>query len=600
MLVTRDRRPQYTTEQLQYAVQQSPAKTFKSSGAQHIIGFRPSEHRPVDEGKHPFDGGDQMLEFKVERILSVEVPLKVKPLQDSLSVLQVKVAKMDDLTSRAIGDIRSRITDIEYNIKAVADRSTAHKEESQRMMNELNQANARTRDFVKEAVTRLTALEGRFTIIEEELRSISQKQQHFEHKVAHQIMKINTNIDNVKRAANENVQGLATQVESLNRETQATFNSMGRQIGNVSSVMADSINQLSSTTRESLQILRSDNDEILAKIERQIEQSTAETAQAVHDLENEITQTFSVTKSLITNSHMSLEAAITTECTTRKQNDQQLVDTCNAINATLANNARALETLDVKPHVERECAAILDGWKSDISVCMRDLSNTISACQDRTAALEKKMDKFRHKHKSRKYTRIDEDAAPDNDQTNGNHSLEYGNGEMPFDERPVGRGKPIDSPEYENGEIPFDERPVGQGQAFDIPEYENGEMPFDERPVGQGKPIDIPEYDNGPNMCIVSNGMTFRRRPNDKLSGEGVKVMIAEPRMPKKPMGMVLSLHGKYHSGRRRSKVTGRPVELAPDTDSTPNFPTFADEPSLAECAFLNDSSRTIRRQKRK
>ena len=599
MLVTRDRRPQYTTEQLQYAVQQSPAKTFKSSGAQHIIGFRPPEHRPVDEGKHPFEGGDQMLEFKVERILSVEVPLKVKPLQDTLSVLQVKVAKMDDLTSRVIGDIRSRVTDIEYNIKAVADRSTAHREETQRMMNELNQANARTRDFVKEAITRLTALEGRFTIIEEELRNISQKQQHFEHKVAHQIMKINTNIDHVKRTANENVQGLATQVESLNRETQATFNSVGRQISNVSSVMADSINQLSSTTRESLQILRSDNDEILARIERQIEQSTAETAQAVHDLENEIAQTFSVTKSLITNSHTSLEAAITTESTTRKQNDQQLVDTYSAINATLANNTRALETLDVKPHVERECAAILDGWKSDISACMRDLSNTISACQDRTSALEKKMDKVRHKHKSRKSARI-EDVVPDNDQTNGNHPLEDENGEMPFDERPVGQGQSFDVPEYENGEMPFDERPVGQGQAFDIPEYENGEIPFDERPVGQGKPIDIPEYDDGPNMCIVSNGMTFRRRPNDKTSGDGVKVMIAEPRMPKKPMGMVLSLHGKYHSGRSRSKVARKPVELGPDPDSTPNFPTFADEPSLAECAFLNDSSRANRRQKRK
>ena len=502
MFVTRERRPLFVGDPHQYIPQQSPAKTFKSSGAQQIIGFRPPEHR----SPHCYedDGSDQMLDFKVERILAVEVPLKVKPLQDLVMALQAKVGNMDDTSAKEIADLKSRVTNIEYNMKSVSSRAAEHKEEVHRMVNELNQANVRTRDCIKDAIARLASLEGRFTMLEEELRGITQKQHHLEHKVSHQIMNLNTIIDNIGRSASENVNSLASQVEALNRETQATFTSMGRQIRNVSVVMTDSLNQLSSTTRDSLQILRSDNDEIIAQLERQVEQSTAETAQAINQLEKEVAQTFSSTRALINSSHESLENAITTESNTRKRNEQQLLD---AYNTAISNATKAIQKLegDHQQHIEQTCTNFLASWKNDITSCMADMSNTIAASQERTAALEQRLEAI-----SKKQT---------------------------------------DTPTHT---LPFDDRPI--------------------KPAKQA-------------MELVSNGMVFRRRPTEAARQSSVKVMIAEPRIPKQPMGMVLSLHGKYHSGRRRSKVSAR-VELAPDPDFDA-FPTFRDEPSLAECAFL-------------
>ena len=551
MFVTRERRPVFVGDPHQYIPQQSPAKTFKSSGAQQIIGFRPPEHRSPHHG-YEDEGNDPMLDFKVERILAVEVPLKMKPLQDVVMALQAKVGNMDDTSAKAIDDLKSRVTNIEYNIKSVSGRAAEHKEEVHRMVNELNQANVRSRDCIKEAIARLTSLEGRFSMLEEELRGITQKQHSLEHKVSHQIMQINTSIDNIGRSASENVNSLASQVESLNRETQATFTSMGRQIRNVSVVMTDSLNQLSSTTRDSLQILRSDNDEVIAQLERQVEQSTAETAQAINQLEQEVIQTFSSTRALINSSHTSLESAITTESTTRKRNEQQLLD---AYNTAISNATKAIQKLegDHQQHIEQTCTNFLASWKNDITTCMADMSNTITASQERTAAIEKKLEAISKRQ-------------PDT---------------HPFDDRPLKPAKNVTESvsKHQSDTLPFDERPIKPAKhAVDhVSKDESDTLPFDERPIRPAKQEHA--------MELVSNGMIFRRRPTQDTRQSSVKVMIAEPRIPKQPMGMVLSLHGKYHSGRRRSKVSSR-VELAPDPDFVA-FPTFRDEPSLAECAFL-------------
>ena len=706
--IRRHRRAQYATD-IQHQAGDTNRSTFRTSGAQQIVGFRqPDPRQPqammntsgYSEAPQPsYEGGNQKMEFLMERMLAFELPLKMKPIQESVNALTAKIETINNSNQMAISAMKDKVTEIGFNINSINEKAAENKEKVQHMINDLYQNNQRTRDFAENTASRLAALEGRFSQLEDMLRGMSEKQQQFEQNIADQMNKLNMGLQNLGRTSADNDRNLAGQMESLNRETQATFGAMGRQIQSVSAVMVESMNQLAMATRESLEVVRSDNDDAIANVERQLEQTSAETAQAINQLERDVIDTFSTTLGLVNSSHAALENALKSESAVRKRNDEKMMESQGvftvAIAGQVANNTKAIERIEegVKGRVEQVCTAYLSTWKNDLSEYLNEVSNAIGDCQTRTADMEQqltdyivavgrrqdeimalvkpkaKLSELPEVPEIRKTPRLETPKFQSSEPkmtglTQGPYrppvvqKSQIGNlsvfapppatdpqpetpevipvglkedppleretptepeSEIPFDERPIKPMKDNEIPEY-----PDDERPIKPMKDDQIPEY-----PEDERPIKPMKNNPIPEYEDepsGPLMGIVSNGMVFRRPPNPKNSNNGqpVTVYIAEPRVPKQGMGMVLALHGRHHSGRpHKSKrdsmrrqdddsatpepspakrqppkpKVGRqgPTKVSPPRRQPPpdepsmDFAIFQDEPSLAECAFLSD-----------
>lgn len=665
----RQRRAQYATDLQQ---QMGDRSTFRSSGAQQIVGFRQPDQRQsqslmatsgysdMQQGSH--DGGNQKMEFLMERMLAFELPLKMKPIQDSINGLTSKIENISNSNQMAISSMKDKVTEINFNINSINEKAAENKEKVQHMINDLYQNTQRTRDFAENTASRVAALESRFAQLEDMLRAMSDKQQQFEQNITDQLNKLNAGLQTTAQTSAENDHKLATQMESLNRETQATFGAMGRQIQTVSAVMTDAMNQLATSTRDSLDIIRSDNDDAIANIERQLEQATSDTAQALNQLERDVIDTFSTTMGLVNSSHAALESAIMGESAVRKRNDEKMLESYGvftvAIAGQVSNNTKSIERIDenVKSRVEQVTSSFLSTWKTDLSEYLRDVSDTIGDCQTRTTAMEHQLTEYVKaisKRQDEIMSRVDPNAKLDEitiptetptpskktpklskmQQTSYRPPLVHPSlGELPtFQSKPASEPKeepapaaaPVEADVEPEVDLDLDgEQPVGLQEdppvETETPTEATAEIPYDERPIRPMKSDQIPEFEDevdGDGMQIVSNGMVFRRKPQNEGNGQAVAVYVAEPRSSKKGMG--LALHGRYHQGRhhrskrdsmrrdeeytsadaspspppRRQPPARRQPPPPPADEPSVDFSVFNDEPSLAECAFIKDEA---------
>lgn len=555
----RQKRIQYAADLQQQMTERSGLSTFRSSAVQQIVGIRQSdeprtpEPQYAESARSSYEMGNQKMQYMMDRMFAIEFPLRIKPCQDAISNLTSKLDAITNSNQMLIGSMKDKITEITYSINSINDKAAENNEKIQQMISQLHHENAKTRDFAEHTAAQVGSLENRFNQLEEHLKAISHRQQQFEQSVADQMMRINQNITTVNQAATENGQTLAAQMESLNRQTQATFGMMGQQIQSVSAIMSDSIAQLAASTRDGLDIVRNDQTEMIAALERQIEQSTSETATTITMLENELAKTAASTVNMVTNISAAVETAIIAENAIRKKNDQSILDSYNAFASTitgqLATNTKAIEKIEaeVKTRVEQLCSSFLSTWKNSFSSFVNDISASVSDCQSKTLNMEQKFTEYVvavGKRQDEILQLIDKGG--------------FNNNTIITPHVPVTHN-------YVKTEAPPVTKhvvPQKNTKVFRPPVVKRVPQPVQ---LPQQTPELAPEPSSR-NMVIVENETIYNRDPISITEYTPVRVRIAEPRTSKRFNGMVLAPHGKFHSGKSKPKPAPEPAPVQEPT----------------------------------
>jgi predicted nucleic acid-binding Zn-ribbon protein len=382
--IRRERQSQYAAELRQQGDPRN-LSTFRTNAAPQIVGFQPTPDAP----RASYEPSSQRLDFLIERAVALEIPTRLKPIQDSLNALSGKFEDLTSSTQNALSTFRDKISELGHTVTSLNERILDDREKVQDLAATINRESSRTRDLTDGCLSRIQTLESRLVQLEDGMRGVNQRQQQSEDATCEQIGLLSSALSQTAAGSADRDRQIMAEVERLNGKTQSTFGRVAQQIhAAVSSSIA-----LVAETRSAFETLRAEHENDISGLSQQLERSTAETAEVIGQLEVEVVQTCGHLFSLIT----AVEGGCSAELSLAKRNRDQLLESFRkfsvAIVEKIENDARARQQMaqDLHTNVGTICNMFFSAWKGELSAFLKDATGQVAECQAKTGSIEQRL-----------------------------------------------------------------------------------------------------------------------------------------------------------------------------------------------------------------
>lgn len=382
-----------------------PPQNVRQKAANEIIGITPSkeplEPRPYypdyPESARSYDSGMQKINYAIDRALNIEIPSRLKPVNETLSSMNMKIETSLSTTREQISSMKDKFNEINFNITNINNKAVENNQRIQNALNDIRKEYALTREFNEATAVRVQQLESRYSVLDDTLRSIQQRQQIMEKSLSDQMAHVSNSIAQVSRDYGESDAQIMQNVEQLNRQSIQTFSHMQQDIQTVAAALSESVNNLSLEARSSFEVVRSENDNAINALKSAYEQNAIDTQQAFNAIQEEVVSTFASVHGLVENTVNSITQVVSNESSNRRQNEMKMLESYDVftvqIAGQLANNTKAIDRIEanVRTNVETLCASFLSSWKNDLSAFLKEVSTSIGECQSRVSLVETKL-----------------------------------------------------------------------------------------------------------------------------------------------------------------------------------------------------------------
>lgn len=339
----------------------------------------------------------QSLKSSIERIMSVEIPMRMKSSDEAISSLNSKLENALQLSRDSNQAFRDKLAELSFNYNQVNQKYLDHSEKLRSAVSELRNDFSRNNETSN---SRFASIESRLDSIESSIRSISNKQQQIERSLAEQNSALTNAISSAEKNANISDQNIMNQLETLNRETISTFSQVNQAIESSTVGLNESITLLAKDVRESFKIIRTETENEISQLKAQNENSFNEIGKNFSSFQTEVVSTFTTFREIMNSGLETLQDAYATESKARNDSDQILssnqkdivvkfTDQCDSIQKTIEKVESS-----ISPTVDQICNSYFLKWKNELSTFINGTLNSIEGLQTKINENEQKFTEF--------------------------------------------------------------------------------------------------------------------------------------------------------------------------------------------------------------
>jgi uncharacterized phage infection (PIP) family protein YhgE len=335
----------------------------------------------------------KQIEGSIQKLISMDLPMRLKPYDDAFSVLQSKLDSTAHVNREALQTFRDKLTEVSFSANGCAQKLTDQADRNRVVFAELKAESGKTRDVCDVMANRVGQHESRFGQIEEQIRGVSQRQQALEQSINEQFAQIARVLAQFQRnstTANAHIMG---QLDSMNRETVATFGRMKDAMQENAVALNDAVAGLAKEARDGFVVVRNETDSEIAGLRQQIEASHTNVGEVIIALQGEVVETFTAFRSVLDSSVRSLQQGFDGEVAVRRENEQRLVDATKGLASQLAgvSNQVHLVEASVQQRVDQICENYGEKWKRELALCLRDAVESVTDCRQRLRTAEERV-----------------------------------------------------------------------------------------------------------------------------------------------------------------------------------------------------------------
>lgn len=335
----------------------------------------------------------QSLQNSVDRIISVEIPLRTKPSEEAITTLNSKLDGSINNNRETNQAIRDKLAELSFNYNQVNQKYLDQNEKLRSSVSELRTEVSRGNESTN---ARIAAVESRLETIESSIRSISNKQLQIERALNEQSSILSNSINDVQNNSNNSDRSIMNQLETLNKETISTFSQVNQSLQTATMNLNESITNLANDVRESFKIIRNEHDSDISSVKVQLDSATNEISESFSALQNEVVSTFNTFKGILKENITTVQDAIADESKARNESDQILAqnqkELSNGVSSQINILQENIEKVDnnVQPTVDRVCGNYFSQWKNELALYVNSSLKSIESLQSRLDESEKK------------------------------------------------------------------------------------------------------------------------------------------------------------------------------------------------------------------
>ena len=332
--------------------------------------------------------GVAQLRAAIDRIAQVDLPGRLRPLEDENQRLEEKISATASEYSQNAQALRDSLGQLTSAFSQTQSRFGEFSDSVKATLNDFKAELGQNKDMHDSILQRISQAESRASQTEENMRSVDQALQQFEKSTAEGIAnaqkQANSMVSNsssqlaqeLKAESEERdkaITDLHAKTEDANQKAAEGLTSVQNTINELAASFRQSLDALSTSVREGLEATRNRSDQQYKDLTTRLDDLLTRTESNFNSIQNESVQTLEVLNDQATKTRDELEKALTQECETRQQNEAQIVQRYDNFKSVIVNEMKLqtsqMEKLseDAKRRVIQKCNDAVTPIKQEIA-----------------------------------------------------------------------------------------------------------------------------------------------------------------------------------------------------------------------------------------
>lgn len=274
-----------------------PQPTFMDAKPVNKLLPEPERRSLIDFHPRPpilpssYDPPSQNNQFNYDRIVSYEIPSRIKPCEDNIAILSTKLETMMSSYQENISSLKDRVNQLENTVTSSNQMINSMNDYFKSINNDIQQKVNNSVSNVDSQNNKLNILESKVSKIEEALVVANQKTSLIESQVGESISKLNNSLQQFDAADQSAHSTLFQIIHNLQQKMATAIKDLQNAFQNLQPAVENNILTLEKETKEALAKVRSENNSQIDQIRNEINIQTKETANAFGTFQDDVVQT---------------------------------------------------------------------------------------------------------------------------------------------------------------------------------------------------------------------------------------------------------------------------------------------------------------------
>ena len=342
--------------------------------------------------------GVEQLRAAIDRVSTVDLPARLRPIEDENQRLEEKITQAAQEFSNATQSLRDRLGETSSVFSQTQSKFAEFSNSVKSTILEFKAEIAQARDAHDAVAQRIAQAESRASQTEESLRAVATALQNFEKSAS-------DGINNAQQATNNMVQNAALQIaqalktesegrdqassllhsqtEEVNQRAASSASNIQNVINDLALSFKQSLSTLSSSVKDALESTRTESDNQYRDLTARLDKLLSDTDNNFATVQNESVATLQSLNEHATKAREELENALTQECEIRKKNEQQIVQRYDNFKSLIIN--------EMQMQTEQMEEMSLQATQKVTQICndaVLPLKNEIAQIRDKTKGAE--------------------------------------------------------------------------------------------------------------------------------------------------------------------------------------------------------------------
>lgn len=284
--------------------------------------------------------GIEQLRAAIDRISTVDLPARIRPLEDENQRLEEKIQSSSTEFSNLAQSLRERLTETSSVFTQTQSKFSEFSDSVKSTILEFKSEVVQARDAHDAISQRISQAESKASQTEETLRSVSTALQNFEKSATEGISNAQQSINSmvqttslqIAQALKAESEGrdqecniLHSQAEEVNQRAAHYVSNIQNHINDLAISFKQSLSTLSASVRDALETTRNESDNQYRELSDRLDQILTDTDNNFSTVQSESIATLQSLNEHAIKAREELEAALTQECEVRKKNEEQIV-----------------------------------------------------------------------------------------------------------------------------------------------------------------------------------------------------------------------------------------------------------------------------------
>lgn len=352
--------------------------------------------------------GIEQLRSAIDRISTVDLPARIRPLEDENQRLEEKIQSTSSEFSSLAQTLRERLTETSSVFNQTQSKFSEFSESVKSTILEFKSEVSQARDAHDAITQRISQAESKAAQTEETLRSVSASLLNFEKNATDGIAGAQQSINSMVQSTSlQLAQALKTesegrdqassllhsQAEEVNQRAAQYVSNIQNHINDLAISFKQSLSTLSSSVRDALESTRTESDNQYRELSDRLDQILTDTDNNFSTVQSESILTLQSLNEHALKAREELEVALTQECETRKKNEEQIVQRYDNFKALIINEmqmqTQQMEEMSIQAaqKVAKLCNNAVTPLKNEISE-VRERTRGAESLPTKVAAIE--------------------------------------------------------------------------------------------------------------------------------------------------------------------------------------------------------------------